>query len=231
MIISELFGPTLQGEGPNCGQPCGFIRLGRCNLTCSWCDTPYTWDWNGQNGRRYDPATELKEWPVEKVAAKLLAMNVPRVVITGGEPMIQRGDLTELTRSLHGEVAVEIETNGTLAAWPELIATVQQFNVSVKLVNSGVDHDKRIVANAIESFPKDRTIFKFVVASPNDFSEIESIQEQFDIDDTQIWIMPESTTAEDTTTGLQAIAPLAIERRWNVTPRLHVLIWGDQRGV
>ena len=55
LVVAEVFGPTFQGEGPSTGQRAGFVRLGRCNLDCSWCDTPYTWDWE-----RFDPAAATR---------------------------------------------------------------------------------------------------------------------------------------------------------------------------
>ena len=39
LVVSEIFGPTWQGEGPSLGRRCGFVRLGRCNLACTFCDT------------------------------------------------------------------------------------------------------------------------------------------------------------------------------------------------
>src|SRR2546426_6013433 len=42
LIVSEVFGPTFQGEGPSVGHRAGFVRLGRCNLTCEWCFVPET---------------------------------------------------------------------------------------------------------------------------------------------------------------------------------------------
>ena len=67
LVISEVFGPTVQGEGPTIGRRAAFVRLGRCNLDCSWCDTPYTWDWE-----RYDPKVELHERPVPEIVADLV---------------------------------------------------------------------------------------------------------------------------------------------------------------
>lgn len=60
LVVSEVFGPTHQGEGPHAGQLCAFVRLMGCNLSCSWCDTPYTWD-----ASRYDLKAEGHRMTVE----------------------------------------------------------------------------------------------------------------------------------------------------------------------
>ena len=78
LVVSEVFGPTVQGEGPSLGKRAAFLRLGRCNLDCAWCDTPFTWKWD-----EYDPAVELRERPVDEVVAEIAAMAVDRVVVTG----------------------------------------------------------------------------------------------------------------------------------------------------
>src|SRR3954451_15026034 len=80
LVVSEIFGPTFQGEGPSIGRRCGFVRLGRCNLACTWCDTKYTWDWS-----QYDPSVELHRRSVDDIVDAVAAMDVPMVVITGGE--------------------------------------------------------------------------------------------------------------------------------------------------
>src|SRR5687768_9454687 len=95
LVVSEVFGPTWQGEGPSLGRRAGFVRLGRCNLACSWCDTPYTWDWD-----RFDPAVELTRMSVDAIADRIASMEVPLVVITGGEPLLQQSHLAPLLRRL-----------------------------------------------------------------------------------------------------------------------------------
>jgi hypothetical protein len=140
LVVAEVFGPTFQGEGPSLGRRAGFVRLGRCNLDCSWCDTPFTWDWD-----RYDPAVELRRMPVTEVVARLEAMEPEIVVVTGGEPLLQQRRLVPLAEAcVERGWEVEVETNGTLAPGPGLTALVARWNVSPKLANSSVAEDRRI---------------------------------------------------------------------------------------
>ena len=95
----EIFA-SLQGEGPSAGMPVAFIRLSRCNLACTWCDTAYTWRFEGDNrphrdGVAYDRrANQVKLTPAE-AAERIAATGQKRLVITGGEPLMQGGALAE----------------------------------------------------------------------------------------------------------------------------------------
>ena len=109
MKVSEIFS-SIQGEGLNAGKQAVFLRLALCNLACEWCDTKYTWDW-----KNYDYASEVKEMSIEQVKADLLKPGVKHLVLTGGEPMLQQGELWPLLQSLKETgFFIEIETNGTL---------------------------------------------------------------------------------------------------------------------
>jgi 7-carboxy-7-deazaguanine synthase len=221
LVVSEVFGPTLQGEGPSVGQRAGFVRLGRCNLACTWCDTAYTWDWS-----RFDPAVELRRMSVAEITAQVEAMDVPMVVVTGGEPLLQQSGLSELLLTLSPRHRIEVETAGTIAPSPELVGLVDQFNVSPKLGNSGNPIDRRHqpdVLRALEATGK--AVFKFVVTGPHELDEVAA----FGV--APVWVMPEGTTAERVRAGLAALADPVIERGWNLTTRLHVELWGDKRGV
>ena len=225
LVVSEVFGPTFQGEGPSIGQRAAFVRLGRCNLDCAWCDTPYTWDW-----ARYDPAKELHRVAVADVVAQLEAMRPGRVVITGGEPLLQQRQLTRLAQACADRSwPVEVETNGTRAPSDELVALVDQWNMSPKLANSGIDEDKRIRPDALAAFVRTgRAVFKFVATGEADLAEIEALAAAHDL--APIWVMPEGTDAATVVARAKALAGPVLERGWNLTPRLHVLLWGDDRG-
>lgn len=225
LAVSEVFGPTVQGEGPTAGRRAGFVRLARCNLDCGWCDTPYTWDW-----ARFDPAVEVRRQGVADVVARLAAMAVDRVVVTGGEPLLQQRALVPLLAACaeRGWV-VEVETNGTIAPVPDVVARVDAFNVSPKLANSGVPEDRRIRPAALRALAATgRATFKFVATGPADLDEIAALAGAHGL--APVWVMPEGTDAATLAARIAALADAVVARGWNLTPRLHVLAWGDQRG-
>src|SRR5688572_6934909 len=128
----EIFA-SLQGEGPSAGQPCAFVRLSRCNLACAWCDTAYTWRFSGPGA--FDRRAEQIELSEAETAERIRALGQDRLVVTGGEPLLQAPALARML-ALLPEMHVEIETNGTVAPPPALDALVDQYNVSPKLAHS-----------------------------------------------------------------------------------------------
>lgn len=225
LVVAEVFGPTFQGEGPSLGRRAGFLRLGRCNLDCSWCDTPYTWDWD-----RFDPAEELRHESAVSILARLDAMAPEIVVITGGEPLLQQRRLVPV---LDGCTArgwpVEIETNGTIVPDDRMVRLVRQWNVSPKLANSGIPFEKRIRPEALAALrATGRAVFKFVVTHAADLDEIAELVDAHGLE--AVWIMPEGTDAATLVERSRQLADPVLERGWNLTSRLHVLLWGERRG-
>jgi len=223
IVVNECFGPTIQGEGPSTGRRCGFVRLGRCNQSCQWCDTPYTWAWD-----RFDPAAELHEMSVEDVVAAVDAMNVDMVVVSGGEPLLQQRELEVLLRAFkeRGQ-RVEIETAGTIApAMAE--GLVDQWNVSPKLANSGNPLERRYKPDVLRAFEATgRAVFKFVVCEPGDLDEADVMVGECGL--TDVWVMPEGTDAATLERRSAELADDVVKRGWNLSTRLHILLWGDVR--
>jgi len=228
LTVSEIFGPTVQGEGPSQGRRCGFVRLGRCNLDCAWCDTPFTWDWSGKNGVPYDPATELVVMPVEDVADRVKAMGVGLLVVSGGEPLIQQNRLPALF-DLLPDVQVEVETNGTRKPTAEMTGRVR-YNVSPKLANSGVPHDRRIVPEALAALNVPGTAWKFVCRTERCLDEVDNIVGEYGLDPSAVWVMPEGRTVTELDRHLGNVADRAVTTGYNLTGRLHVTVWGDTKG-
>ena len=109
LLVTEVFS-TIQGEGPAAGRPATFIRTGGCNLSCNFCDTPYTWD-----ASRFDLRQEMARRPVDSI---LEAVDTPIAVITGGEPLLHQkseGWDRLLAGLVQADKQIHIETNGTMA--------------------------------------------------------------------------------------------------------------------
>jgi 7-carboxy-7-deazaguanine synthase len=225
LTVAEVFGPTLQGEGPSVGRRCAFVRLGGCNLDCAWCDTPYTWDW-----RRYRPEEELRRVDAGDVASAVEEMGVDMLVITGGEPLLQARALMPLLEAA-GERGwrVEVETNGTVAPPPFLTRLVTAFNVSPKLANSGIAEAERIRPAPLAALrATGRAVFKFVVTSPADLDEVAALATAHRLE--PVYVMPEGTSAEIVLARMRELAGPALAHGFHLTPRLHILLWGDRRG-
>ena len=231
LVVSEVFGPTFQGEGRSLGQRVGFVRLGTCNLDCgrgpgaTWaCDTAYTWDWE-----RYRPAAELTARPVEDIVAELTAMEVGGLVITGGEPLIQQRRLVPLlTAAARRGWAVEVETNGTIAPFPEVVELVGQFNVSPKVQGSGVPAALALRPRALAAFvATGKSVFKFVASSAAELDDIGDVVARCGL--APVMIMPAGTEAEQMLRVARELADPVLARGWDLTIRLHVLLWGNER--
>jgi organic radical activating enzyme len=228
LVVSEVFGPTLQGEGPSLGRRAGFVRLGRCNLACTWCDTPYTWRWED-----HDPAVELTTMTTDDIAARIAAMDVPLVVITGGEPLLQQSHLPSLFERLDHDptLDIEIETAGTLAPSSAVTERVTRFNVSPKLGNSGNALERRYKPDVLRAFVEtNNAAFKFVVTDAAELDEVQDIVDECGIPAGAVWLMPEGRDAPTIIKRGGELVDAATKRGWNLTTRLHVLLWADERG-
>lgn len=216
---------SLQGEGQSIGKPAVFLRLHFCNLQCSWCDTRYTWDRSISQFWQ-----EAQDWSIEQAVAKITRFPVRRLIVTGGEPLLQQRNVANLLQQMP-DWDVEIETTGTIEPLPELQERVQ-FNVSPKLENSGNLRVARYRSQALRilnGLPA--TSFKFVVQSPADFGEIDEVVRDTPLDQSKIIIMPEGSTHEEVRKHGLAVVEEVKSRGWRLMPRLHVELWGAERGV
>lgn len=214
---------TLQGEGQSIGKPAVFLRLHFCNLRCSWCDTKYTWDKNNR-----DFWQEGEDWNFERTLEEVSNYPSKRLVITGGEPMLQQGRIAKFIE-LIPDWEIEIETNGTIAPLP-FLAQRCQFNVSPKLENSDNSLQLRYKPEVLKVFNKlPRTTFKFVVQAKRDFDEIDRIVDECNLDPSKIIIMPEGTIQEEIRNHALSVSEQVKQRGWKLLPRLQVMLWEAKR--
>jgi len=193
------------------------------NMYVHNCDTPYTWDVRSGHD---EAASDI----LKRVQDKQCNL----VVLTGGEPMLQwkRKDMHWLMRAFSSnDIQVQVETNGTII--PLLPTFPVLFTVSPKLNSAAI-------TNEFDALPWDdlqhlgaNVHFKFVVRANmfnKDFQEVIILTHKYNLTK-NIWIMLEGKTKQD---QLQAMKPelidMIINHGFNFAPRVHTLVWGDQRG-
>ena len=232
----EIFA-SLQGEGPSAGKPCAFVRLSRCNLACQWCDTAYTWRFTGDNrphraNETYEREANQVTLGEDEVARRIASLGQPRLVVTGGEPLLQAPALARMLALLPHEIAVEVETNGTVAPPPALDTLVQQYNISPKLAHSGNPAELALVPERLAHWAGNaRAAFKFVIAEPADIAEVLALAERYAIPRTRIWLMAEGTDPATLHAREAWLAQLCLEHHLTLSKRLHIELYGDSRGT
>lgn len=242
-ISGDKIFATLQGEGllesdgGTAGCPAVFLRLHWCNLHCGhpigWkCDTGYTWDTS-----RKEYWQEPEDWTIEKTKKAIedawkikfgdTNSNKRRVVITGGEPLIQQDLIVELVTKMP-EWMVEIETNGTIEPKDGLERC--QLNCSPKLSNSGNKKSIRLkprVLRVVNDWPV--SWFKFVVNERKDLDEIEKLVTDCQLNPKKILIMPEGLTKEVVDEHQKIVENMVLAKGWRIIMRNQLLWFGPKR--
>lgn len=131
--LVEIF-ESLQGEGRNSGRPVVFVRFAGCNLKCPWCDTDFS--------KRFSLS-------LEELLSEIKSFKPKSVILTGGEPTIQKG-IPELVAALKQEgYWIGVETNGTKA--PDWLSFVDYVATSPKrgsVIELSSANEVRIVAES-----------------------------------------------------------------------------------
>jgi len=224
--VSEIF-ESLQGEGVSTGAPCIFVRLAQCNLHCNWCDTKYTWDFE-----RYRYEDEVREQSVADVAQRVNAARSRRLVLTGGEPLLQQRALKEFFARLAPDIAVEVETNGTIVPEAAALSRVTQWNVSPKLTNAGDPEQFRIRPEALMALrDSGRAYLKLVVNGDADCAEADALVTRLAWPSERVSLMPEASDREQLRARSFAVAEAARARSYRFSSRLHLELWGGRRGT
>ncbi len=211
LLGNEVF-YSIQGEGKNVGKPSIFVRLGGCNLKCTWCDSKFTWDKDVEDNEVWDEDALIEE---------IKKYNCQHLVITGGEPFLQQDKIKSFMEKLPGYTA-EIETNGSLEN--EIDEVLDQINCSPKTRNSGNDpYDLKILPD------NPKVVYKFVIQKKEDLEEIEEYIEKYNLPKERIYLMPEGVTREAMKERSPWVIEICKEKGYNFSPRLHVMLYGDRR--
>lgn len=213
MKISEIFF-SIQGEGTRIGLPTVFVRLFACDLRCSWCDTMYAVE-----GRDY---TDLK---VDDILSRIKEFSCKSVCITGGEPLIQRKEVSGLAEILvnHGYKIV-LETSGHKDPPDIFLDSNCCISMDCKCPSSGM-HDKMDFSLLSKLGSKDQ--LKFVIADDKDFEYAKNILSRYNVNAPVIFQPVYGNRIEWLT---DAVLKNSLDHV-RVLPQLHKIIWGEKRGV
>ena len=207
------------------GTPSVFVRTSGCNLRCRWCDTPYTsWEPEGE------------ERSVDSIVEEVNGFGASHVVITGGEPMIAPG-IEELTHGLTEHIT--IETAGTV----DKDVRCDLMSISPKLANStpsngtgalwAAQHDRtryqpEILKRLIQLYAYQ---LKFVIGEPGDLSEVQAIVDHIGAAKSRVVLMPEGVDPAVLAERGRWLSEIAKQTGFRMSPRLHIDLWGNRRGV
>jgi len=224
--INEYF-QSIQGEGNYAGINSLFIRFHYCNLSCTWCDTKYTW--LGNHSKTMITGAEA----IKKIISENTSHHI---IFTGGEPALYRLDKLVIPNKKY-----HVETNGTIIPTEPIklsfksaeisrdamdLEIIKQFNwvVSPKLSNARQEINEKSLAYWVNF---DSCVFKFVIRNLSDLEEIVSICRKFGLDNNKIYISLEGQTLES------QIKPQLVDEiikyGFHFSPRLHVILWGNER--
>jgi 7-carboxy-7-deazaguanine synthase len=222
--IAEVF-YTIQGEGMLAGVPSVFVRTSGCNLRCTWCDTPYT-SWQ----------PEGEERSIDSIADEVNRYGAAHVVITGGEPMIAPG-IEQLTRRLKQHIT--IETAGTV----DIEVRCDLMSISPKLANStphnrdggrwAAQHDRlrhqpEILKRLIGRYSYQ---LKFVIAEAGDLAEVRAMVREIGASQDRVLLMPEGIDPGVLAERGRWMVEICKQEGFRFSPRLHIELWGNRRGV
>ena len=146
---------------------------------------------------------------------------------------MQARQLEPLAGSLKSQgYFIEVETNGTIVPTHEFAISVDQWNVSPKLENSGNSTKSRETPLALEYFANlPSAFFKYVVESQSDVDEVVALNSKYKIAATKTLLMPQATKKVELVKKSRILVERCQEEGFRFSTRLHVLLWGAKRGV
>ncbi len=232
--LSEYF-KGFQGEGMTQGKLSVFVRFIGCPLQCEFCDSKYSW--NDQDSI---------EVPIDQIIDDIDKVN--NVVFTGGEPLTKQNvkHIVQILDDIqHPEkVSVEIETSGVIDSTYKQLINFQDMDINDPFKSfifniSPKTNIKQL--NNVKTYPKLLSdyhfrywfdyIYKPIVRTIDDFVDIEKMQKKYVMNNDQIWVQPYGTSYDEMKSTIHSLEKEIIARNWNLSPRLHILLFGDKKGV
>lgn len=237
--VAEIFGPTIQGEGPHVGMKTIFVRVAGCDFKCAWCDSKFAWKIDGSI-IRYD-TKELADILVQECNNSKCS----NVVLTGGNPCLY--DFKEVIDILHdNNITVDIETQGS--KMPDWLLDVDLLVISPKAPSSKQPDVYKTVNEYMKllSSIKQKVAIKIPVFNEEDFefamkyyALVDYYREKGVDIDLYLSVGNTNTTEagdiskrvlSDYEKLINMVANSYMERVF-ILPQVHTLVWGNKQGV
>ncbi len=222
--VVEIFGPTIQGEGIQMGRRTMFVRLAGCDFRCRWCDTTYAFD-----------TARAEQLSPQDIVAQMQSMApyCKTVTLTGGNPCIH--DLQPLTDKLRAAAyEIQVETQGSI--WQDGLKMVDMINLSPKAPSSGMHHKKLVLEEFIANAANMQ--LKVVVLTQEDYEYARQLHQQYPNIPMVLQVCTElgCDTAENLMVRYRSLVSMVINDTGindnvRVLPQMHVLAWGNRRGI
>ena len=243
--VVEIFGPTVQGEGPNVGARCIFVRVKGCSFKCSWCDSKFTWNDHDSDVVSYEPTTLA-----DLIVQKCLDTKCRKVILTGGNPCLY--NFTYVLKKFKAfEISTDVETQGDL--YPDWLDSIDTLVFSPKAPSSGMPDTYDKITEYIKtqiSFPR-KIAIKIPIFNTEDieFSRkyAEFVNSISDKNKRSIDLRLYLSVGNSDVTTTASIRDRVLSdyesllNRINefpnhfqdvyILPQLHTLVWGNKQGV
>lgn len=240
LFLAEPPHRVLQGEGPNLGKKMILLRLFGCNVQCPACDSYHTWRAGDlAPTRKKVPLTELVPFLVNE----LRSTGTDRILISGGEPQLHQESIRVLIIAMESYyglgIKYDIETTGE-RSWELLQEHFSniQFNLSPKigaLSPKNIPSEHQFFTTTLQEYRhRLHYVLKVVVRkeqAEQDLSAIQEFASKYAIPSSRIYLMPFGTTKDQIIDECEFWIPKAFELGYEVSPRMHILIYGNRRLV
>lgn len=239
--VAEIFGPTIQGEGPHVGMQTLFVRVAGCDFKCAWCDSKFAWKIDGS----------IKRYGTKELADILVKecnnSKCSNVVLTGGNPCLY--DFKQVIDILHNNnITVDIETQGS--KMPDWLLDVDLLVISPKAPSSKqLDVYKTVneyMNMKLLSSIKQKVAIKIPVFNEEDFEfamKYYALVDYYREKGVDIDLYLSVGNTNTTETGdiskrvlsdyekLINMVANSYMKRVFILPQVHTLIWGNKQGV
>jgi 7-carboxy-7-deazaguanine synthase len=229
MQVLEIY-QSKQGEGIWTGQSSVFVRFLGCPLRCRFCDTVYA----RSSAEDSNVGADLTP---EEIVGRVLLLDLPHVVLTGGEPMLSE-EIVELTRLLKEfDYQITVETSGTI----DYPIACDLMSISPKLRNTvPLDGDLALIREHDRERSKPEIVqqlmlrynyqLKFVIDAKEDLYEMEEyLASLHDIVPSKVLLMPQATDVETMHQKATWIEPFCSARGYRYCPRMQLVWYGNGR--